>query len=749
MIFFSKPIQNRKFGQPILMIMRLIFLLSLVCYSVNLWSGVDCPGDVVLTCPQTVADLPSNGVYGNGAHAGIAAKYIDYQSYTSCNDIELQRTWYIDLNSNDLLDGNEPSCVQHISYSVSDQPLSIQFPENVTMQCAFDDSVDLGSPSYSAGFCKNVAVSHEDKIYGDSLTSCYKILRTYTVVSMCINPFDGSWIQDEVIEHVQVIKVVDDEAPQIQGCEDRVVSVGKNCDIKLALNVQAFDNEDCSSGDLSWTIKVDLWNDGSVDYTYGREESGDFYLKPTISGESIAIELPVAVGEGHHSIEYKVRDACGNYGACIQKIETKDLKPPTPYCNAPLFLTLNGQGGDSLIVHVDIFNNGAIDNCGGEVSLSFEKDSIVQEKVIKCGQAGFQFNRIWHTDRSGNKDFCGARYLVFDNGSCGARQTSHGRIKSYVGSSDVWKAVLRDRETVVMSTPIQADTFAFEEHPLYEGMYATLEPISSMDNTLSLGSFIRLRNYLIGKDSLDRSAMLAADIDDDGRVSNADLFRYRDYMLGLSDVTNPYRLYTHDLITRVDRYPLSAYTGVFDFSIIGVGSIDPASPSTRDQKEVFFTKKRTKNGYEYSTDSDVIVQGVYIRSAAGNQIGLSPDREVYKSTDQSTLLWVGNTTAKSLTIEAAQAEDIIIRMVNEKGNEFEANILNKEVEILSSNNGGIDVLGDVQSVYVYTIEGKEVSFDMNIYSPNHRNIKLDKNGFYIISIRTRDELISKKIHITQ
>lgn len=729
--------------------MRHLFFLFLMCYSVTLWSGVDCPGDQVLTCPQTIADLQSSGVYGNGIHAGIAAKYLDSPSYTSCNDMELHRTWYIDINNNDVLDDNEPYCTQHISYSVSDQPLSIQFPDNVTMQCAFDNTVDLGTPSYSAGFCKNVAISHEDKVYGDSLTSCFKILRNYTVISMCINPFDGSWIPDEVIEHTQVIKVIDDEAPRIQGCEDRVVSVGKNCETIIELNALAIDNEECSSGDLSWSINIDLWNDGIMDYTYGTEELGDFYLAPTSSGESIAIKLPEAVGEGYHHLEYKVRDACGNYGACIQKIETKDLKPPTPYCNAPLFLTLNGRNGDSLIVNVDIFNNGAIDNCGGEVYLSFEKDSIVREKVIKCGQAGFQYNQIWHTDRSGNKDFCGARYLVFDNGSCGARQTTYGRIQSYVGASDSWKAILRDGNDVVMSSQIQDDAFAFQEHPLHEGMYATLEPITQMENMLSLGSFIRLRNYLIGKDSLDKPELLAADMDGDGRVSNTDLFKYRDLLLGLSEVIKPFRLYTHDLSSRVDHYPLRAYSGEFDFSIIGVGRIETSIASSRDHKEIYFTKKKTRNGYVYTSDSDVMIQGAYIRSAAGNQMNLTSDRDAYYSPDKSRLLWVGNATAQTLQIEAAHDEDVIIHMVNEMGQEIKPHIVEDEVEIYSSINGGVDVIGDVQSLDIYTIDGKKVYFNVNIYNTYHRNIRLEKNGFYIISIRSNGGLISKKIHITQ
>ena len=375
---------------------------------------IHCPDDIVVSCLSDLSpDETGKANVISGNYHPSMVKFIDQDETNACNEGTVFRRWYLDVDYSNTYTENEPSCIQTITQVYENFPLNIQFPTDREFTCV--DEIPVDSPTWNHHPCDLVGYTYEDEIFEFEEGACLKIVRKYYVINWCV--YDEN-TNEGLYEGIQIIKVFDDVVPNIENCEDQYFEVDGNCEALVTLTNSATDVGDCASGTLTWRVSVDLWADGTEDLFYGPNEPAPFRLDPVANGAEVAVVLPEALTTSKHKVDWKVTDGCGNVRTCSSRFFIEDKKPPTPYCLNFTSSTLNGEDGWTLTIPADFFNVEALDNCSAsdKIRLSFSENPEDTERVIECGDTGFQFFRIYYTDEADNQDFCEVFMIIFDNG---------------------------------------------------------------------------------------------------------------------------------------------------------------------------------------------------------------------------------------------------------------------------------------------------------------------------------------------
>ncbi len=239
------------------------------------------------------------------------------------------------------------NCAQVIEYIAADLSM-VEFPpdyddiDQPVLDCEDPDTEPdaTGWPSIDGNSldndnCCSMNIIKSDQVI-DICESSYKILRTWTVYDWC-NPTSP----DNPLVHIQVIKVLDQTAPEIT-CPDplEVGMSGNSCFSFDQIPPADINNEpDCSDYSVMTSTAI-----GTI------TGSGNGGL---LSG------LPLGV----HTITYQVIDACGNVNSCDVEVTVVDDVVPTISCIEFSTVTLNSVPGDSTFVFATSFDNGTYDNC--------------------------------------------------------------------------------------------------------------------------------------------------------------------------------------------------------------------------------------------------------------------------------------------------------------------------------------------------------------------------------------------------
>ncbi len=325
------------------------------------WTNVTLADKILpkLTCPtnQTIAcTAVANPSITGSAHATdcseVTFTYEDIFSDLNCGNpiAQIARKWIVSDEG-----GNRDFCTQIISIaqpSISQVvfPANLDGLDNAALDCeavAGDPATLLpdytGVPRINGKVIENngpcrLIPTYEDQIV-QSCEGTYKVLRTWTVVN---------WCSSEVINKVQIIKVVDSKGPVISLPADFTVSTNTNvCEATVALPAANI-SDVCSS-----TIVV------SVQSPFGNlmTNGGTIYNVPV----------------GTHAITYSAVDACGNSSSATLKISVADVIPPTPICEDRTIISITSDGASSAFVQS--FDNGTFDNCCLETVLIRRMDT--------------------------------------------------------------------------------------------------------------------------------------------------------------------------------------------------------------------------------------------------------------------------------------------------------------------------------------------------------------------------------------
>jgi hypothetical protein len=533
----------------------------------KLTPSIQCPPDIVIGCEEDYLDLDLTGEAL--AVASCDPLNVDFKDFEKtidgCGAGFVKRQWFV-------VDNPSIFCVQTITVEGFDtDEIVVTFPDDLTVDCT-EDFGDTGLPTWSAGPCDQMAYSVDVDTFRISEGACFKVLKTWHVINWCYydpsTPItdsdfgEGSWI------HTQVIKVLDEEAPEFLSCEDETYPVNDNDDADndgiicennaVMLTKTASDTGSCPSAGLDWTVQVDLNGDWTIDYEFSTYLSPNdpFYIAPTQSGEEVKVTLPDAV-EGsmiNHRVIWRVTDGCGNFRACTSNFMVVDEKAPTPYCTN--LSTAFMQNGMVAIWACD-FDLGSFDNCTAQDDLRFTftdthpDDDPNYIPSLNCASMAFTCDdipadgsavpvRMYVSDEKDNNSFCTVFLTILDNaGSCGGDTGSPRMISGQIATPE---GELLENVSVQINSnapeyPMTEMTdgsglFAFDQVPEFADYVIDGTKNDDYKNGVSTVDIILIQRHLLGIQQLSTvHSVIAADVTGDERVTAADMVDIRKLVL--------------------------------------------------------------------------------------------------------------------------------------------------------------------------------------------------------------------------
>lgn len=313
-------------------------------------------GEVEFPTTKDIAWIPtSDGAYrvtGLDGCGPTILGYVDIPVPQSCDspyDQVIERTWSATDES-----GNESEpCTQTI-YVFRSGLEAVIFPPNY-------DDLDLPSLSCSlyadqvpgtnvtggvtGELCDIIQVFEPEDTRLDICEGSYKILRKFKVLQ---------WCSGEVLEHTQIIKVLDKEGPVLEDLEDVTVSADEfDCEATVSIPRPEV-LSDCSD---EFTYKLEYLqatNDGPapVDAVYISENvmqgGGEFFI--------------TSLNFGNTWIKWTVQDECGNTSVEFYTLTVEDDISPIAVCDEFTVVSVGGDG--RILVDAISFDDGSFDNCG-------------------------------------------------------------------------------------------------------------------------------------------------------------------------------------------------------------------------------------------------------------------------------------------------------------------------------------------------------------------------------------------------
>lgn len=407
----------------------------------------------------------------------------------NCGNGWIHRFWNVSDQS-----GNSGGTAEQIITVYSEGNWSVDFPEDIVYECGDSLSLDqLPGPQISGNYCFQIAQTYSDETYTFTGGNCKTIHRTWELINWCTFP------NEPAITHVQVIDILDTEAPEIYiENQDFYLSAGQ-CSMQLVL-------EEALISDCSDSVSV------NINAPYGENE---FW--------------PV----GAYPVTYTAVDWCGNQSSSSILIEVFDTIAPTMFTQDQLNIDLS-DGGVVEVFAAD-FNIGSFDNCTS-LSFSFSGDSIQTSLLFTCDELGENNLQIWGFDDYGNASFVEVILLLSDNmsncsedllydgtatmpdglGLEGVEISSHtGEILSITQTEGEFNILMPNSDTTVL-----------------EAFY----PSSDWTNGVSTFDLVLIKKHILGIEPFDDPYQFwAADVNGSESVSTLDIVFIQKLILGILD----------------------------------------------------------------------------------------------------------------------------------------------------------------------------------------------------------------------
>lgn len=490
---------------------------------------VTCAPDITLDCWEDHLDLDLTGrpEYIDNC-PGDTVTFTDSGGVDNCGVGLITRRWVV----TDKV-GLTAQCTQRITFNNS-KPFryeDIIWPEHFeTSQCfANIDPENLpilySRPRFIDKKCSLVSATYTDQVFTFVEGACLKILRTWTVIDWCTyNEANetGKWT------HLQILAVKNKKAPEFNNCADVTLSSFGQCRGDIDFTISATD--DCTpENQLKYSYLIDLNNDGSIDITG--------------TGPRINRILP----DGIHKVTWTVTDNCLNKNTCSHILTVRDGKKPTPYCISIVTSVVMPSSGMLTIWPTD-FDHGSFDNCTPQHQLRFSFSSNVNDisKTFTCadipdGQEMYIPIEMWVTDLAGNQDYCSVGIVLQDNtGDVCPDQTGNlafvsGRITTegnrsvqgatvsiYKGDNMYKQTTTQNAGNYVLNNIFMGDNYKVEA--VRNGNF--LNGVSTLDLVL-------IQRHILNIESFNSAyKAIAADVNNDGKVTAADLVAIRKAILG-------------------------------------------------------------------------------------------------------------------------------------------------------------------------------------------------------------------------
>jgi len=429
-------------------------------------------------------------------------------------------------------------CTQQITFRNGDplQYSDITPPASeVTVTGCGVESIDpsiLGMPIVPDRECQQVGIGMENDTFPFTQNgACLKIIRTFKVIDWCIPDGPGSIY--EPFEFVQTIKVNNTEGPELNVFADTVFcSYEVDCG---AININdylvATAMDDCTaSDDLLNRFEVRNSDDELVNFGTGLDASGSYEVDT-------------------YTVRFISEDKCGNQVFEESTFEVRSCKLPTPYCLQGLSTTLTvmdttGDGSpdiEMVMLPAKFFDAGSYHPCGYDVQVSFSADINDTLRSFFCSDTmGLQPIELWVTDEFGGQDYCSTFLDVQDNDTidlCGGLRPFDIAGRIYTESDAELKEAaveLRGFESIMAMTD---ENGIYEFSDVQEGGNYQIVPVKDNDhlNGVSTLDLVMIQRHILGLAPLQSVyKRVAADINNDEKISSSDLLALRKVILGIN-----------------------------------------------------------------------------------------------------------------------------------------------------------------------------------------------------------------------
>ena len=345
-----------------------------------------------------------------------------------------------------------------------------------------------------------------------------------------------SYVENGLWRQTQIIKLNNLEAPVFDvDCADiTICSYGPGCGGEIHLWGTATD--DCTPvEDLKWHWKVYLDGEG-------------FPYFPSSTGHSV--DASDYYPDGTHRIVWTVEDQCGNVSVCDYEFTVVDCKEPVPYCLSSVTTVVMPSNGQVQVWAVD-FNYGTEDNCTPQhlLKYSFTSDTLDTYLTFDCddianGQKEYIELEMWVTDLEENQDFCRIALQLQDNAGnfCEDSEVGTSAISGRITTED--NRQVKSVEVMVNSSlsefpkttlSNQSGTYSFSNLPYGYRYDLSSSKSGDLVNGVSTLDLVLIQKHILGLELLDSPyKMIAADADNNEKVSAADLIHLRKLILGVS-----------------------------------------------------------------------------------------------------------------------------------------------------------------------------------------------------------------------
>lgn len=553
--------------------------------------ALHCPNDITIECYQNAEDLDLTGRATAFNTCGSAeVDYTDNGSVNSCGNGTIIRRWFIKSQPNIFCTQRI-----YVKPTPSGQ-VYITWPQDITTDCKnlpLDPKpIYSGGPCNLLGH----ALESDTFLVEDGacmkILNRFTVI-DWCIYDINGTSNVGKWTYTQVIkviDNTAPVITCTDKMFEVNDNGD-VDNDGNKCELKsLTLTKSAEDNGDCASKWLKWIVLVDLYGDGVTDYEYSsflpsgdanlnNDTNGngikDRYLSASGSGENISITIPddIQGSMNNHKVLWKVFDGCGNNSSCQENIMVVDKKKPTPYCLS-LSTALMISGGVELWARD--FDKGSFDNCTRSQDLLFTFDQArpVSSKLhlehyfkgngldatlaeFNAGEAqrwlpsskssSLIFNcddlpeaavemTVW--DEKLNFDYCTVTLTLLDNqGACGGNLSASisGNIK--VEDKGLNRATIHlsgAGNTIVKE--VNSDNggkYNFGYNPMYIDYEVSGHKNDDVVNGLSTLDLVMIQRHILNVAKFTTAEqIIAADVNNDKKVSSADLVELRKVILG-------------------------------------------------------------------------------------------------------------------------------------------------------------------------------------------------------------------------
>ncbi len=489
---------------------------------------MECPRDITIEChdPYDLDNLELSfgtaTINDNCLGTNIIVESVT-EDVNSCGMGEIVRRF--DVIAPDSV--VQATCKQHITIenNTLGSSLNIIWPMNYDTVgvCDFDT---LYPEELPAGFdkpvvtgqdeCSLIGYQYDDKIF-QSLNGCAHIKRTWRVIDWCsFNNGSYTVYESPIPQFIEIINTID---PTIEEQADlSFESLDVDCGGDT-VRVTRSATDDCTF--LAWSYKV--INEDEEVIAEGLSNSVELYLDP-----------------GTYSFEWIVRDGCGNFDADIQTVEMINIKAPTPVCVSGLTAGIrcgDPQSPDTIEIWASDFDNGSSFSCSNDLIFSFSPDTSFRSMQFTCSMIDTIEVQMWVTDRNTMyQDYCSTFIVLQDNDAdTSGMNVIQGNVYTEeliqipevkIGLGEDMPSVMTDEEGQYSFSDLVHGS-QYKITPSKEGN--PLEGVSTLD-------LIMIQRHILGLELIDSPyKLLAADINNDGKLSSIDLLELRKLILGIYD----------------------------------------------------------------------------------------------------------------------------------------------------------------------------------------------------------------------